>query len=86
MYVTLTFNLIYMIDNDCFCAVICPDLSISNGAVLYSDLTIRFPRPVGSTATYTCDTGYLISGTASTMCTVSGWSGTPPSCLGLLID
>ena len=68
-----------------FCAVICPDLSLTNGQVLYSDPTIS--RAVSSTATYSCGSGYRISGTATIrMCTASGWSGTPPSCLGSLTD
>ncbi len=67
-----------------FCAVICPDLSLTSGQVLYSDTTP--PRYEGSTATYACGNGYQISGTATRMCTASGWSGTPPSCTGLLID
>ncbi len=67
-----------------FCAVICPDLSLTNGQVLYSDTTP--PRAEGSTATYICGNGYQISGESMRMCTASGWSGSPPSCLGLLID
>lgn len=31
---------------------------------------------------YTCDAGFTLSGTATRMCTPSGWSGTAPQCQG----
>ena len=63
-------------------AVICPDLTIpANGALVYSDTTI--PRADGSTATYSCDTGYQVTGLMVRMCSVSGWStGDDPVCTG----
>ncbi len=68
------------LDNCISCAVICPDLTLTNGQVLYSDTTP--PRAVDSTATYSCVTGYQINGTEARMCTDSGWSGTSSSCTG----
>ena len=63
-------------------AVICPDLTIpANGALVYSDTTI--PRAEGSTATYTCTTGYQVTGLMVRTCSVSGWStGDDPVCTG----
>ncbi len=53
---------------------------IINGAVVYSDTTIL--RAEGSTAYYSCDTGYELSGSSVRECTDSGWSGSPPTCVG----
>ena len=63
-------------------AVICPDLTIpANGALVYSDITI--PRAVGSMATYSCITGYQVTGRMMRTCRVSGWStGDDPVCTG----
>ncbi len=63
-------------------AVICPDLTVpANGALVYSDTTI--PRAEGSTATYTCTTGYQVTGLMVRTCSVTGWStGDDPVCTG----
>ncbi|XP_064392474.1 CUB and sushi domain-containing protein 2-like [Halichondria panicea] len=53
------------------CELICPDLTIP-APLVYSDTTI--PRDDGSMATYTCDTGYQVTGLMMRMCSVSGWS------------
>ncbi len=66
-----------------FFAVACPDLTIpANGAPLvYSDTTT--PRADGSTANYSCDTGYQITGLTMRTCSVTGWStGDDPVCIG----
>ena len=63
-------------------AVTCPDLSpLINGAIVYSDPTI--PRGEDSTVTYSCDTGYGLTGDATLTCTYSGWDGTASSCTGM---
>ncbi len=66
-----------------FVAVACPDLTVpTNGAPLvYSDTTI--PRDVNSMATYSCTTGYQVTGLMVRTCTASGWStGDDPVCTG----
>ena len=40
----------------------------------------------GSTATYTCDSGFgLASGDATLTCVSGIWTGTPPTCAGMCI-
>ncbi len=65
-----------------FVAAACPDLPVpANGVITYDSTTI--PRPVGSTATYTCDTDYQVTGLLVRTCTVTGWStGDDPVCTG----
>ena len=58
---------------------LCPRESLSNGMVTYS--TSDDPPPVGTVATYSCDTGYELSGAMTRNCVaVSGWSATLPVC------
>ncbi len=45
---------------------------------MYSDTTI--PRAVGSMATYTCDTGFELTGTSVRRCFASGWDESEPTC------
>ena len=47
---------------------------------MYSDTTL--PRAEGSTAAYTCNTGYNLSDNTVRMCTASGWSDSDPICTG----
>ncbi len=64
-----------------FVAVICPDLTLTNGIVVYSDNNI--PRLEGAMATYTCTTGYQVTGLMVRTCTATGWStGDDPVCTG----
>ncbi len=60
----------------------CPDLTLpANGGITYNPTTT--PRADGSTATYTCTTGYQVTGLMVRMCSVSGWStGDDPVCTG----
>lgn len=46
----------------------------ANGLVMASDLT------AGSVATYSCDLGSQLVGTATRTCQTGGWSGTAPTC------
>ena len=48
----------------------------ANGAVMTNPGTT-----VGSTAAYTCDSGYLLEGEANRTCLATGsWSNTAPTC------
>ncbi len=38
----------------------------------------------GQSASYACNSGYRLSGTASRSCGMSGWGGSPPSCAQVL--
>lgn len=54
-------------------------LSPTNGAVNY------FSTEQGSTATYQCDSGYVLGGSPTATCGIDGeWSHTPPHCSGKL--
>ena len=59
-----------------FNAAVCSELSSpTNGQVFWTGLTN------GSTATYTCDSGYLLIGDETRTCLSSGvWSGQEPTC------
>ncbi len=64
-----------------FVAVICPDLTLTNGVVVYNDNTIR--RALYSMAAYFCTTaGFVLIGDSRRTCTVSGWDRTAPTCTG----
>ena len=60
----------------------------SNGHVLLSNETLD----VGTTATYSCDPGYVLAGGTTRTCddrnrgTTGTWSGSVPMCEGIHID
>ena len=61
----------------------CPVLSLTNGTVSYSQISLV----VGTVATHSCNLGNSLSGDENRTCStnsdgVSGWSGTPPTCVG----
>ena len=59
--------------------VVCPSLSLTNGTISYSDPTLG----VGSVATHSCDTGYILNGKRNRTCQSYGnWSGSAPTCKG----
>ncbi len=60
--------------------VTCPDLPpLTNGMITYSGSTNN--RPVGSTATHSCDNGHRLVGEAVRSCGSGGsWDGTTPVC------
>ena len=62
----------------------CEDLILTNGMVVYNDTTI--PRAVGSTANYSCDTGYDLTLGDVRDCTATGWVGTVATCMGKLLS
>ena len=65
----------------------CPDLTVpANGMISYN-METSSPRPEDTVATYTCDTGYTLSGgitiARTSTCGSDGvWSGSPPTCQG----
>ena len=63
-YLTLSINIILH-------AVVCPSLTLDNGVISYSDLTLS----VGSVAMHTCNHGYSLSGDATRNCTTKAFSG-----------
>ena len=59
----------------------CPVLTITNGMVSYQPP--RTPPVVGATASYTCNTGYTLSGNNMRTCQEVNdgtWTGSDPSC------
>ncbi len=64
-----------------FVAVLCPELTLSNGGIVYNPATT--PRLEGAMATHSCTTGYHMTGLIVRMCTATGWStGDDPVCAG----
>ncbi|KAH3725900.1 hypothetical protein DPMN_051753 [Dreissena polymorpha] len=55
------------------CAVLTPP---AEGAVDRNSGT----TVIGGTATYTCNNGFVVTGTAVSTCTVVGWDTAAPSC------
>ena len=52
--------------------VICPDLNLANGAVNYDASPVNGGYPEGTTASYSCNYGYSLSGTRTRTCHNSG--------------
>ncbi|XP_064386213.1 sushi, von Willebrand factor type A, EGF and pentraxin domain-containing protein 1-like [Halichondria panicea] len=59
----------------------CPGLTVpANGMISYNMGTVSL-RPVGTVATYTCDTGYTLNGVSTRTCGSDGvWSGSALIC------
>ena len=64
----------------------CPDLTLANGAVSYSDVGSGVERDIGSVATHTCNPGFRLEvdnaqavGNTRT-CGTSGWDGQDLTC------
>ena len=61
--------------------IACTDLLSLNGAIIYSPTSS--PRLEGTTATYSCDSGYVLSGGTVRTCQADGtWSGRNSVCQG----
>ena len=55
----------------------------TNGMINYNNVGTVSMRPVGTVATYTCDTGYTLNGNTTRTCGSDGmWSGSAPTCQG----
>ncbi len=64
---------------------VCEDLPPpANGVISYDRMF--FPRPAGTVATYTCDTGYDIFGRSTRTCQLdTTWSGGDTVCQGIFL-
>ncbi|XP_064386974.1 sushi, von Willebrand factor type A, EGF and pentraxin domain-containing protein 1-like [Halichondria panicea] len=69
------------------CQLICSDLpSLINGIISYTAGSIN-TRPVGSTATHSCNNGYRLVGEAMRTCGSGGsWGGSAPVCQQTCFD
>ena len=57
---------------------LCPRHTLSNGTVTYS---MSDHPPVGTVVTYSCDTGYDLTGSRMRICVDGiGWTGSSPAC------
>ncbi len=83
-------ELVYCLFVECVIShtVNCPDLpSLTNGMIMYSAGSTN-NRPFISSATYSCNTGYTLTGGTFTIdtrrvCVSRGmWDGSPPTCQG----
>ncbi len=62
----------------------CPDLTaLQNGVISYNTVSANGYRRVTTVATYSCDTGFDLTGTSMRTCSVSGWDGNEPTCTGI---
>ena len=61
----------------------CSDLTNpTNGMINYNNMGTVSMRPVGTVATFTCDTGYILDGNPTRTCGSDGvWSVSAPICL-----
>ncbi len=62
----------------------CSDLiAPTNGMISYNNMGTGSLRPVGTVATYTCNTSYTLNEGSTRTCGSDGmWSGFAPSCQG----
>lgn len=73
-----------------FSVIMCPGMSIVNGMVTYSAGSTA-PYNYGTVATYTCNSGYFLSGIATRTCSGDGssvtgaFSGVDPFCTRTLV-
>ena len=92
---SLNFVLAICTDQECkiafiiMCAVsttTCSDLTApTNGMIGYNAETMN-TRPVNTVATFTCKTGYTVTGDMTRTCGADGvWSGTNPTCTRKLL-
>ncbi|XP_064386107.1 E-selectin-like [Halichondria panicea] len=62
------------------CQPNCPELpTLANGMIMYSAGSTH-SRPISSSATHSCNTGYTLTGDATRICVSGVWSGSPPVC------
>ncbi|MGC4118128.1 MAG: hypothetical protein QM765_26975 [Myxococcales bacterium] len=59
--------------------ITCPALTLENGSV-----TPAGEATLNTTATYSCNAGYKLSGEATRKCISTGWNGTAPTCVEVI--
>ena len=65
----------------------CPDLTALNGVISYSTVSDNGYRRVTTVATYSCDTGFdLTGGDSMRTCTAGAWDGSEPTCTGESVE
>ena len=66
----------------------CSDLTNPTNALIGYNMGTASLRPFDTVATYTCNTGYTLNGDTTTrVCVIGGfWSGSPPTCEGLIVQ
>ncbi len=73
----------FMLCLDSHTEKLCSDLTLTNGDIVYN---VGFPgnRPIFSTAMYSCNPGYTLTGGSTRVeCMIGGiWSGSIPNCEG----
>ena len=68
--------------------VVCHQRYLTNGNVHYNreidfawPFPLRYGHPVGTVASFSCNSGFTLSGTSISNCDRSGsWTGQPPRC------
>ena len=61
--------------------VLCAGLSLQNGQVRYNQASMNGQYPVGTTASFSCGSGYKLRGQNSRSCQATGtWTQTTPEC------
>ncbi len=59
----------------------CPDLTdLQNGVISYNTVSANSYRRVTTVATYSCDTGFELTGTSMRTCSAGVWDGSEPTC------
>ena len=60
----------------------CPDLIAPTSGMIKYDMETMGARPLNTVATFTCITGYMLTGNTTRTCGSGGrWSGSPPNCM-----
>ncbi len=67
---------------NCCTEVVCSDLpSLTDGDITYNTGSPN-NRPIGTVATLTCTSSYILSGGSNRTCGNGGWSGSAATCQG----